>query len=143
MNDLIAETRRQDLANIAAAVHEASYRIVRELGILRLLRALGQKPKPWIVWRLERDDAELWWTPNPPTADRWISRDDGERSQMIEHLDGIPWWQAPIPPRLHVCAPQTRGILHDIDRCACGALRFRHGLGAGIWSDRNTRKAYP
>lgn len=43
----------------------------------------------------------------------------------ITHVDGIPYWEAPTPPRSHACQTQTEGWkeLHVIQRCACGAMR--------------------
>jgi len=58
----------------------------------------------------------------------------------IEHLNGIPWFEAPIPRRLHHCRIQTRGwinYLAKIERCACGAIRMNNDKG---WSDKNSRR---
>lgn len=76
-----------------------------------------------------------------PASLRWLSTDLYESAQLIEHLDGVPWWKAPIPPKRHNCTPQTRALLHDVERCACGALQFRHGPGSGVWGERNSRTA--
>lgn len=58
----------------------------------------------------------------------------------IEHLDGIPWYKAPIPRRWHRCKPQTKGWLRyftRVQRCACGGIRMdgHHG-----WAERNSRR---
>jgi hypothetical protein len=56
-----------------------------------------------------------------------------------EHLDGIPWDQAPIPGRwLHFCKPQTQGWVNLRDWsqiCACGATR----IASGPWTQRHSR----
>lgn len=56
------------------------------------------------------------------------------------HIDGIPWWKAKIPPRLHFCKPQTWGIPstlpYHIYRCRCGAVK----INSGPWMDKNSRK---
>lgn len=48
--------------------------------------------------------------------------------ERIAHLDGVPWWEAPPPPRQHEHTPQTRGArsgnITFIERCACGAVRL-------------------
>lgn len=58
----------------------------------------------------------------------------------IRHLDGVPWYSAPVPPRGHDCWPQTDGWigLKQVQRCACGAIR---GSEFRRWLDRNSRKA--
>lgn len=56
-----------------------------------------------------------------------------------EHVDGIPWHDAPVPPRLHRCKPQTKGWVNfftQVDRCACGAIR----MDGGRWMERNARR---
>jgi cytoskeletal protein RodZ len=44
-----------------------------------------------------------------------------------QHLDGVPWWEAPAPPRRHKHWAQTTGWLHEglerVERCACGAIQ--------------------
>jgi hypothetical protein len=55
--------------------------------------------------------------------------------------DGVPWPDAPLPPRFHRCKAQTAGWTNwfeFIERCACGAARMnRHPL----WINKNeTRK---
>lgn len=79
--------------------------------------------------------------PDPPVEviDRARWQPD-PHSSMVEHLDGIAWHEAPIPAKSHECRPQTRGLLDDIERCACGALQFRHGPGSQIWGERNSRE---
>jgi hypothetical protein len=66
----------------------------------------------------------------------------GDPMTWIEHLRGIPWWEAGIPPRNHQCWAQTRGFirLNLTQRCACGAIRMpRHHLDSVGWSNRNSR----
>lgn len=68
-----------------------------------------------------------------------------ERTELgtdyVEHLDGVDWFYADVPPRWHRCWPQTRGWVSVyrelVERCACGSLRFD---GHGPWVDRNSRK---
>lgn len=60
----------------------------------------------------------------------------------ITHLDGVPWYTAPIPPTGHDCWPQTQhhnadGLLW-LDRCPCGAARVQHPT-IGAWFGRDTR----
>jgi len=63
----------------------------------------------------------------------------GMNSIEMTHRDDVPWWEAPIPRRLHRCSAQTTGwrnILDLVERCACGGIRFD---GHGRWLDRNSR----
>lgn len=56
-----------------------------------------------------------------------------------EHLNGIPWDQAPIPRRWHRCKAQTvrhMGLMSVMDRCACGAYRDE----SGRWRLKNARR---
>ncbi len=58
----------------------------------------------------------------------------------MEHLDGIPWHEAPLPRRLHLCRAQTIGYVNYFDvieRCACGAIRRG---GKGFWLEKNERR---
>lgn len=62
-----------------------------------------------------------------------------DRSTSIEHLDGVAWFDAPLPSRFHRCTPQTKGWTYwftQTFRCACGAISFdgKH------WSERNSRR---
>lgn len=67
------------------------------------------------------------------------------------HLNGIPWWDAPLPGKWHRCQAQT--IQHitvvlsrwrlpterrtaPFERCACGADR-QEGHG---WENKNSRR---
>ena len=46
-------------------------------------------------------------------------------SLELEHLDGVGWFDAPLPPRFHRCRPQTRawtGYVDRVYRCPCGAI---------------------
>lgn len=77
--------------------------------------------------------------------DRWIkepSFQDEEFSLLgttLSHLDGVPWFEAPIPSRMHRCWPQTIAWLglDQIFRCPCGALRNTRFQG---WLECNSRK---
>lgn len=56
----------------------------------------------------------------------------------VTHLNGVPWYEAPLPPRIHACYAQTRGWVNyfdRIDRCACGAVRRDRGR----WMNVNER----
>lgn len=57
----------------------------------------------------------------------------------IWHLDGIAWFEAPLPRRFHFCRPQTRGynsLSPLVERCACGSIRS----GGRFWLERNARR---
>lgn len=63
--------------------------------------------------------------------------DDG--TVELEHLDGVPWWEASVPRRWHRCRVQSRGhiSLSDyVERCACGAIRRG---GDRPWLNKNER----
>lgn len=58
----------------------------------------------------------------------------------MKHKDGIEWFDAPLPPRLHKCFAQTEGWIgfDQVLRCACGAMRNpRFGK---TWMDVNSRR---
>jgi hypothetical protein len=59
----------------------------------------------------------------------------------IQHKDGIPFYRAMAPFRLHFCKAQTRGRIFGvfIERCACGATR-RDGT---FWFERNKDRRSP
>jgi hypothetical protein len=63
----------------------------------------------------------------------------GERpADPHRHVDGVPWYEAPLPRRFHRCRPQTSGRAGHfdfVDRCACGAIRWN----ARYWLERNSR----
>ena len=52
----------------------------------------------------------------------------------IEHRDGVPWFEAPIPRWLHRCSAQTIGWIGLVGfaRCACGAIKHN----GDRWRDR-------
>jgi hypothetical protein len=56
----------------------------------------------------------------------------------VWHIDGIPWHDAPLPPRFHWCWAQTRCEefvgLGTVERCPCGAIRIS---GTRMWDERN------
>lgn len=57
------------------------------------------------------------------------------------HRDGVPWYQAVVPPVIHDCSVQTIGLTTSgsfVSRCACGAIRGE-GLH-GMWVERNSRQ---
>jgi hypothetical protein len=60
----------------------------------------------------------------------------------IHNRDGIWWYDAPRPRRLHRCTPWTQAWsgpenMRYTERCACGSIRFRRNGG---WSDRNSSR---
>lgn len=67
-------------------------------------------------------------------VDRWPT--------TISHRNGVPWWSAPMPRRLHRCSVQTAGWqgFHQVQRCACGAIRVTAGPWA--WMNRNDRRKH-
>lgn len=67
--------------------------------------------------------------------ERWVPV-AGSGDVELEHLDGVPWYKAPLPPRIHSCTPQTRGWsgFQRIKRCACGGTWIMDG-----WCGKNER----
>lgn len=58
---------------------------------------------------------------------------------QTDHVGGVPWYDAPVPPVRHRCTPQTsewQGVTRR-QRCACGAVR----IDGGVWINRNARRA--
>jgi hypothetical protein len=56
----------------------------------------------------------------------------------LDHQDGIPWHEAPLPRRWHRCKPWTVGAtttLGLVQRCACGAVYVN-----GHWYNKNQRR---
>lgn len=74
-------------------------------------------------------------------SDRWVAAESAGALQRLEDLDGVSWVDAPVPPRLHRCRAQTRGLLPTgmVYRCACGGIS-RDGRW---WSQKNTRRKNP
>lgn len=63
----------------------------------------------------------------------------------MEHLNGVPWHQAPAPPWWHRCKPQTRAKVGPfgfdvVERCACGAINIKKPGEGDYWLDRNDRR---
>lgn len=74
-------------------------------------------------------------------AQRYRSVDEDESlvpGVGAKHLDGVPWYEAPVPSRRHACWVQTLTWLHmdRQHRCACGAMR--NGF-FDPWKARNAR----
>jgi hypothetical protein len=67
---------------------------------------------------------------------RWVTDETAVGSTDAQHLDGVPWYEAPVPRKWHRCKPQTRGYynLSFVQRCACGATWMRGG-----WVGKNER----
>jgi hypothetical protein len=81
----------------------------------------------------------------PIAPDRYVTtfaaRDGGTE---IAHLDGIPWHEAPLPPKRHACWPQTAGFVRYftyVERCACGAVNYDCLGRDPRWQDRNSRQS--
>lgn len=58
----------------------------------------------------------------------------------ILHLNGVPWYDAPIPRRFHRCFVQTDSrnfLTNSVQRCACGGVRFGFHY---LWMDKNSRR---
>lgn len=70
--------------------------------------------------------------------ERWVAVESAGALLSLEDRDAVSWVDAPLPPRLHRCRAQTRGILSTgtVYRCACGAIS-RDGRW---WSQRNARR---
>jgi hypothetical protein len=55
------------------------------------------------------------------------------------HLDGVGWYNAPLPRKRHKCWTQTRGWMDEftlVERCACGAMQ----IDLGGWGCVNERR---
>jgi hypothetical protein len=81
-----------------------------------------------------------------------VSRED--KGLRVRHLDGVPWYDAPVPPKRHRCFAQTIGEESDligthttIERCPCGGINMIRWSDIAIgrpgsfdhWMERNTR----
>lgn len=68
------------------------------------------------------------------------------RDLRLEHKDGIWWFDAPIPRRIHKCWAQTTAYdilgLREVERCACGAIRMDgdNPYRKSYWYERNSRE---
>lgn len=71
-------------------------------------------------------------------SERWVAEEGVGALQRLENLDGVSWLDAKMPPRLHRCKAQTRGLLATgmVYRCACGGISG----GGRWWSQRNSRR---
>jgi len=61
----------------------------------------------------------------------------------VTHRDGVPWFEAPLPPRKHECFAQTEGWsgwVNRVERCPCGAIRLDGRRG--VWVEINARRDY-
>jgi hypothetical protein len=87
----------------------------------------------------------------------WVRDPDSTDELKIQHLGGLWWYIAELPPRWHKCYPQSRAwdkrrlrseprdetgwvrpiVPVLIERCACGGVRM--GGLIGDWMDRNSR----
>lgn len=79
--------------------------------------------------------------PDESNFARWCREHDMEAPEdPNRHLDGVPYWEAPIPGRFHKCWVQTLGWVQHVrrvDRCACGAIRL---FPWPEWTERNSRR---
>jgi hypothetical protein len=60
----------------------------------------------------------------------------------LRHREGIPWPQAPLPRRWHLCSVWSWGFTPEgtpYGYCACGARRY--GLN-GWWKGKNRRRSW-
>jgi hypothetical protein len=59
---------------------------------------------------------------------------------LIEHKDGIWWYEAPLPPKKHECEPWTSAWegFTQVQRCACGSIRMNPDR---VWIEVNARRA--
>jgi hypothetical protein len=64
--------------------------------------------------------------------------------ETLEHVDGVQWLAAPVPPRQHDCWAQTKAFdvfgMLIAERCACGAVRLcDNPYREHPWLERNSR----
>jgi hypothetical protein len=74
----------------------------------------------------------------PPAAEFIVGYQSEDGSTELQHRGSVPWHDAPLPPRLHLCRTQTRGVygyFNFLERCACGAIRME-----GFWLEKNARR---
>ena len=76
-------------------------------------------------------------TQAPASSGDWVRVWSGG-PEYLEHLNGVDWINAPLPPPVHLCQPQTRARFGSagelVERCACGAMRT-----GSLWLQRNSR----
>lgn len=67
-------------------------------------------------------------------------REEDEAEERRNSVGGVPWAEAPIPPRIHRCYAHTTGWIgfDQIQRCACGAIRNTRFNG---WLEKNSRRS--
>lgn len=95
----------------------------------------------------------------PIDADRYVEDEDsriqpapGDYGLSVRNLDGVPWYDAPVPRRLHRCFAQTIGnesdligVVRTIERCACGSISIvdwrdlNRAVHMNNWAQRNSR----
>jgi len=75
-------------------------------------------------------------------SERWVRHYDNGSDDYLESVNGVLWYDIPVPPRWHRCKAQTRGSFDDcyVERCRCGAARFPVYPGNNVWLDRNSRR---
>jgi hypothetical protein len=74
-----------------------------------------------------------------PIESRYVVDPQAVGVTDVEHLDGVSWSDAPLPPVNHECWAQTRGwykMFERIYRCACGAV----GGPGEPWIRKNERQ---
>ena len=61
-----------------------------------------------------------------------------------QHVDGVRWYEAPIPARWHRCRAHTIGWMNDfrvVFRCRCGAIAMPYPWDQiVVWDERNSRR---
>lgn len=108
----------------------------------RLYNAVGSTPEDrrWLE-RLVRERLDKLQRPLDPDAAGYVTVHDSGSTTM-KHLGGVPWHEAPLPPRVHRCWAQTDGRINyfeQVQRCACGGIRTSAVKGSD-WFERNSRR---
>ena len=66
-----------------------------------------------------------------------------EQRAATQHLDGLPWYRAPLPEPEHACwrqSWQTEAGRLWLERCPCGGARTHHQFTSDpVWFGRNSR----
>ena len=68
-------------------------------------------------------------------------RAEAEADERARSVGGVPWHEAPAPPRFQRCYSHTSGYVGLFDlvqRCSCGAIR-NPGISKH-WMEKNSRR---
>jgi len=75
---------------------------------------------------------------------RYIEDTHLPAGMVSKSLDGVSWYEAPLPPRTHRCWTQQWAFLRDgtfVRRCACGAISMNDYDQRDVyWMDRNEKR---